>query len=70
MPITVEISERLLDYWVDDEGQRRPKYHAQIKNESGYWACGCSPQEAIGDLIMSHPERFDVTIANIGEAAR
>lgn len=68
--IEIEVSERLMDYWTDHNGQRQPKYHAQVKDTPGYWACGRSPDEAIGDLMRSHPERFGVKITQLGKLPR
>lgn len=60
--IEIEICERLMDYWIDDEGQRRPKYHAQVKNEPHIWACARNTVDAIGQLIRKHPDRFGIEI--------
>lgn len=35
-------------------------FHASIP--SGYWDKGRTPAEAIGNLLLSHPERFAVKI--------
>jgi hypothetical protein len=67
---TIEISERMMDYWIDASGVHRPKFHAQIKGEPGLWACGRTPDHAIGDLVRSHPEHFGIKIKNIGKQAR
>jgi len=40
--------------------QRRNDFHASL--ESGHWACGATIAEAVGDLVMSHPEQFMVTV--------
>lgn len=61
-PIEIEVCERAMDYWIDSNGQRQPKYHAQIKDEPGFWACGRSVDDAIGDLVRCHPERFGIKI--------
>lgn len=68
--INIETSERLMDYWTDDKGVRHPKFHAQIKGEPGYWACGRTQDEAVGDLIRSHPERFGLELQFLGKLAR
>lgn len=68
--IEIEICERAGDWCLVPEfrnskfiGMKEaPKYHAQIKGEPGYWSAGRSIDEAIGDLIKTHPERFKVTI--------
>lgn len=66
----IEVSERLMDYWTDDAGLRHPKYHAQIKGLPGRWGSGKSWDEAVGDLIRSHPEQFGVTVAYLGKQDR
>jgi hypothetical protein len=63
--MTIEVGERLMDHWRDCNGQERPKYHAQIQGEPGFWAAGRTANEAIGDLIRCHPERFGVTIDHL-----
>lgn len=35
---------------------------AHIEGELGYWDCGKNAPEAIGNLVLSHPERFHVEI--------
>lgn len=35
--VTIEVCERLMDYWIDFDGVKRPKYHAQIKDNPGLW---------------------------------
>lgn len=62
----IEVCERILDRTWDD----KPKYHAQIENEPGYWGCGKSVDEAIGNLINSHPKTFGIKIDYIGREAR
>lgn len=71
-PVEIEVCERLMDAWYDydDGGKRRPKYHAQIKDQPGRWACGKTPDEAIGNLVTRHPELFGLTIATLGKLAR
>lgn len=44
--------------------KRSEDFHACIKGQPGYWDCGRSPSEAIGNLIRTHPEQFNVTINN------
>lgn len=80
----IEVCERLMDAWLDiiyDEKSgryqtvRRPKYHALLviegaKEGKGPWGSGTSPAEAIGDLIMSHPEKFGIEITDLGRQAR
>lgn len=40
--------------------KRAEDWHVCIQGEEDYWACGKTPNEAIGDLIRSHPERFAI----------
>lgn len=68
--IVIEVSERLMDYWIDHVGQRHPTYRAQIKGAHSHWAAGQSPDEAVGDLVRSHPERFGVKIEWLGKLPR
>ncbi len=69
--IEIEVCERLMDHWIDQSGERRPKYHAQIKWYPEIWGCGRSPGDAIGSLVQSHSERFGVTVTHLeGRQAR
>ncbi len=68
--IKIEVSERTMDYWIDSNNQRQPKYHAQIDNEPSCWGCGKSVIEAIGHLIFAHPLKFDVQIDYMGKNSR
>ena len=68
--IEIEISERLGDWWIDADGIERPKLHAQIKGQPGIWACGRTSDEAIGDLVRSHPKQFNVSIDYLGKQPR
>lgn len=77
--VEIEVCERLMDYrqvpvWNESIKQyvleRRPKYHAQIKDEPGYWGCGDSRDDAIGSLVRSHPERFGIKITHLGKLPR
>lgn len=54
----VEVCERMMDYYIGPGGEMLPKYHACIAGEQGYWSCGRSVEEALADLLKSHPERF------------
>lgn len=42
--------------------KRTDDYHACISGQPGYWDCGKSPREAIGNLVQTHPEMFGVKI--------
>jgi hypothetical protein len=37
-------------------------FHAQIDGRPGLWGCGSSANEAIGDLVRSHPEVLGVEV--------
>jgi hypothetical protein len=43
--------------------QRTADYHAALASNPKIWGCGQSEEEAIGDLVRSHPEMFDVTFS-------
>ena len=40
-------------------------YHAQVKGLPGIWAAGDTRVAAIGDLIQSHADRFDIKIHHL-----
>lgn len=42
--------------------KRTSDIHVQLAGKPGIWACGKNLHEAIGDLVMHHPERFGVVI--------
>jgi hypothetical protein len=69
-PIEIEICERLADYWIDESGNKNPKYHAQIKDQPGMWGCGRCPQDALGSLIRNHPALFGISIRQLGKLPR
>ncbi len=76
--VEIEVCERTMDYHLAPAFQQgnfigmeqHPKYHAQIKGEPGYWACGISPAEAIGSLIRFHSERFGIKVTYLPKQAR
>lgn len=76
--MTIEVCERLMDAChvvialPDGRAatERRPKYHAQIAGQPGYWGCGESRDEAIGRLIRAHPQLFGLAIEHLGREAR
>lgn len=70
MPIEIEVCERLMDYWLDRADTRHPKYHAQIKGAPGLFGVGKSADEAVGDLVRSHPEKFGIVIIELEPSAR
>lgn len=68
--IEIEVCERMGDWWIDHEGKEQPKYHAQVKGHPGYWSCGRTRAEAIGDLVSSHPELFLLVVKHLGREPR
>lgn len=42
--------------------RRSDDFHACVENESEFWACGKTPNAAIGNLIRTHPEIFRVRV--------
>ncbi len=72
--MTIEVCERTMDHGHrhDEKGQwvPTPKFHAQIKDKPGIWGCGLSRAEAIGDLIRSHAELFNIEITDLGKLPR
>lgn len=42
--------------------QRSHDWHASIKGESGKWGNGRNQSEAIGDLVQSFPEDFNLVV--------
>ena len=66
----IEVCERAHDRIRGNTGQPdRVKYHAQIKRSNGEgskWGCGISVDAAIGSLIRSYPEDFDINIEFLG----
>ena len=75
---TIEVSERTMDYWFDIEQAsnntykqvKRPKYHAQVKDRPGIWSAGNSMDDAVGNLIRTHPHIFGIEIAFMGKQHR
>ena len=41
---------------------RNDDYHACPEGKPEHWECGRTPAEAIGKLVMTHRELFDVTV--------
>lgn len=80
--LIIEVCEREMDCrWVekigaDNNGRattqmiRVPKYHAQLKDNPGIWACGDTPDDAVGDLIRHHPTNFNITTVYLGKLRR
>lgn len=42
--------------------QRRDDVHAQIKGMPERWGCGADENEAIGDLVKTHPYSFGFSV--------
>lgn len=42
--------------------RRQDDYHACLKEDAAIWACGKTENEAIGNLIRFHPQKFDIII--------
>jgi hypothetical protein len=42
--------------------KRSNDFHACIKGHPEIWAAGRNPQEAIGDLVKYHSEKFSIKI--------
>ncbi len=68
--MTIELCERMGDWWIDEQGKEHPKYHAQVKDEPGNWACGRSIPSAIGELILNNPNKFDFNVIFLGKQPR
>ncbi len=74
----IEVCERTGDHTfvtVDDGTgnavqERRPVYHAQIKDQPVICGSGSSPMAAIGDLITAHPETFGIKVVDLGKLSR
>jgi len=58
----IEVFEWSGHFWMDHEGNERPKFRAQIKDRPNCWSCGKCPEEAVGDLITHHPEKFGMKV--------
>lgn len=37
-------------------------YHASLVTNPAVWGCGKTEEEAIGNLIRSHPEVFNISV--------
>lgn len=55
-PVRIEVCQWAGDWQPGGE----PKYHAQISGSPGMWAAGLSADEAVGNLIRTHPEAVGV----------
>lgn len=45
--------------------KRSNDYQAYIEGKPEYWGCGYTQNEAIGELIKTWYEKFDITIEEI-----
>ena len=72
-PVEIEVCERTGDWWFDYQNgdrQMMPEFHAQIKGQPDIWACGRNVNEAIGNLVRCHEEKFTVFASDLGRLAR
>lgn len=49
---------------------RDADFKASLKNESSIWGCGETRDAAIGELIRSHPNMFQIKLEYVGDAVR
>lgn len=83
--IEIEVCKRLMDWklapklnpaggFIIEHGhvvmEKQPTYHACIKGEPGLWDCGATFDEAIGNLIRTHAERFGIKVSDVGRQSR
>lgn len=66
--VTIEVCERLMDR----QPNGNPMYHAKavIGSHDGPWGSGRTRDEAIGSLVLSHPELFGIDIKVLGKLPR
>ena len=65
--VQIEVCERLMDHQPDGS----PKFHACVKGNLSIWDCGNTRSEAIGNLVKSHPEYFQInSIEDLGKQTR
>lgn len=58
----IEVTNRPADYWIDEKGNQRPKFHACIAGDPARWETGKSVEEAVGRLIRTHANHFEIKI--------
>lgn len=76
--VVIEVCERMGDHrYVPNivDGQflgmePAPTYHACVAGQPGLWAAGYSSDDAIGNLIRTHPEAFGITLQYLGRQPR
>lgn len=69
----IEVCQRLGDYQNVVQSNefgvattvRISRYHAQIAGDPKKWGVGCTIDEAIGSLIRSFPEEFQIEICEL-----
>lgn len=81
----IEVCERLRDFCLvpkrDGDGriivshgavemEQVPKYCARIAGRTGVWADGTTRDEAVGNLIRTHPEKFGIKLNFLEKQAR
>lgn len=42
--------------------RRTDDFHAAIAGDARIWDCGKTQAEAVGNLIMSHPDKFTIVV--------
>ena len=62
----IEVCERTMDHTFNG----KPKFHAQIKGKPGFWACGVTIDDAIGNLIRYHQDTFHIYVEYLGKQSR
>ncbi len=82
--IIIEVSERTMDWHITpkmgwdgriivENGRvimdQKPNYYARIKDTT-YWSSGRTFNDAIGDLIRTHPEQFGIEVQDLGRLPR
>lgn len=60
--VQIEVCQRAGDW----QPGGAPKYHAQVAGKPGLWAAGLSADDAVGNLVRTHPEAFGVRIVRLG----
>jgi len=78
-PLVIEVCERLQHprrVLRRKEGSQRiesvelPTFHAAFKGDLANWDAGKTREEAIGNLVTSHPERFGIAIEHLEVRSR
>ena len=61
--VTIEVCQRLMD----QQSNGNPRYHAQIEGRPRFWAAGSSIDDAIGNLVRTHPTEFAINITILAD---